>query len=116
MDTEAKTIRETELDRVGEYQEAILTLHQYDHLVTPNPDLVVLNGQTNEFKEPVFVDHMGRVILPANDEYKRLKSISFEEGTNGASQYSDPKKVVSIEPRFRGQKVAAYVVYLEDTE
>jgi len=96
LDSEAKTIRETELDQVGEYKKACLAFS--DDSIAPE-DL------------DVFIDKLGRAILPSYSRYQKIRSIQFMG--DGNSGQSGEKKVLSAEPRYKGQKVVAYVAYLE---
>lgn len=98
LDEEAKTIRETELDQVGEYR----------------PVSVRVSSDSEDWKSEVldaFVDRLGRVLLPPKSQFENALSITFLDGGNGANPI---KMVERIETRFRGDKVAAYVVYLEE--
>jgi hypothetical protein len=97
LDQEAKTIRETDLDWTGGYHSVFLQIRD-----APSEEAEVL------------IDALGRVILPAKGKYLNLVSITFLEERNGGSP---PVRVVgSVESRFRGDRVAAYVIYLkEDT-
>jgi hypothetical protein len=100
LDEEAKTIRETELDHVGEYRSVSVRVPSTD----PGVDW---KAETLE----VFVDKWGRVILPGREKYKQTLSVTFLDNENGGEPTL--RNVVQVEGRFRGQKTAAYVVYLE---
>lgn len=100
LDEEAKTIRETELEHVGEYRTASVRVPSDD----PGVDW---KAETLE----VFVDKWGRIILPGKDKYERVLSINLLDDENGGQ--STLQNVVRVERRFRGQKIATYVVYLE---
>lgn len=115
LDDEAKTIRETELDQVGGYQEAALTYpREYGIPPDSETDLVVDKDAQVIESIQVFVDKLGRVILPAKVKYEQLLSVTFLDEENG----SEPivRNVVRVETRFKGKKVSAYVVYLEARE
>jgi hypothetical protein len=110
MDFEARTIRETELDRSGVYREASLQFHPTVNLMTPDPDITSVGVEGLVRVENVFVDTMGRVILPADHMYDRLESITFLDEGNGESPR--PCMVERVEPRYLNQKASALVVYL----
>lgn len=114
LDQEAQTIRETELDQVGEYREATLTFRSCAQI--PDSDVSIL--RTGNFTQTlqVFVDKLGRVILPARNEYEHLESITFTDGSNGSEIRTEPRPVTNTEARYRGPKIVAYVIYLEDPE
>ena len=96
LDEEAKTIRETNFDQAGEFRKA---------------KLLFADGIQPE-ETQVFVDCFDRVILPAKRYYLGVKKIMFMDGTNGSSLRS--QKVVTVEPRFKGDTMTTLVVYLED--
>jgi hypothetical protein len=79
-------IRETEFDEVGEYQDATL----------------VIEGSAITLE--VFVDRLGRVILPAQGN-----AVQFVSIPSGAV----PRKVIRIENRYRGDRPITQVLYLE---
>jgi hypothetical protein len=86
------TIRETELDRAGGFQKAIL--HYEDELF----DSVV----------EVFVDRLGRIILPASEPaYRALRGVTFMNGSESSHE------VVKIETRYQGEEEQDLVLYLE---
>jgi hypothetical protein len=86
---EMSSIRQTELDKIGGgFRSAILA---------PGEDTPI----------QVFVDKLGRVILPADTDIKSLSTIQFDD--NGAV-----RTVVQFEPRYEGDKQVAWVVYLAE--
>jgi hypothetical protein len=103
LDDEARTIRETELDQVGEYQEATLSFRVSEDGV----------GRTDE-KTQVFIDKLGRALLPPDSRYRDLEKIYFPGEGNGSEPVA--RDVVNVETRFKGQKISSYIVYLEAKE
>lgn len=85
-------IRETELDRSGSYRKALLEF-EHKHL------------NDNDVSSDVFVDRLGRVITPAEQPWTQLKRVQFAG--------EQPHKVVKKEKRYAGDKVVAFVIYLE---
>lgn len=90
-------IRETELDRSGSYRKATA--------VFTNPS----GGSCPILPMDLFVDRLGRVITPAEGTWDSLVSVYFEGETL-------PRKVVKTEKRYEGDKIVAYVIYLEAKE
>lgn len=90
---EMSTIRQTELDQSGHYEEVFLSF----------------GDSTRNRTQDVFVDRLGRVVLPAKDEYGMLLSVSFQS-TNGEGKIT--KAVVDKEPRYEGTRRSALVIYL----
>lgn len=85
-------IRETELDLSGGFESMVLHFEDEDHLI-------------GSFA----VDRLRRVMLPPVPSYKKVRAITFED--------SDKEKaVVRIEERFKGNRVSAFVVYVEALE
>jgi hypothetical protein len=90
-------IRETELDRTGGFRRAKMracssccdTMHTL-------PD------------SEVFVDRLGRVLLPARDPYVHVELISLDG--------DDFREIVRREPRYEGENQVAWVCYLEPFE
>ena len=100
LDEEAKTIRETDLDQVaGEYQEVVLSFR------------VDESGAGSQERAQVFVDKLGRIVLPPDARYQELEEVIFLDEENGGEPTN--RNVVKVESRFKGQKVSSYVVYLE---
>jgi hypothetical protein len=91
------TIRQTELDQSGHYEEAFLSFAD----------------QSLNRTQDVFVDRLGRVVLPAKPEYETLLSVSFMS-TNGEGKVT--KKVVDKEPRYEGTRRSALVICLATEE
>lgn len=86
---EMGVIRETELDRVGGFKRATL-------LACPNGVARV---------EDVFVDRLGRVLLPARSPFDEAELISLDQ---------EPfREIVRREPRYEGENQVAWVCYLE---
>ena len=90
---EMSTIRQTELDKSGHFEEAYLTFAD----------------KTLSRTQDIFVDRLGRVVLPAKPEYEMLESISFMS-VNGEGKVT--KEVVNKEPRYEGTRRSALVIYL----
>ena len=101
LDEEAKTIRETELDQVGEYRNVAVRI--------PSDTEAGVDWASETLD--VFVDRLGRVLLPPKKKFEQAISVTFLDDENGGE--STLKKVVQVENRFKGQKLAAYVIYLE---
>ena len=85
------TIRETELNRSGQYKRALL--HYSDSAF----DAV----------ENIYVDGLGRVILPPVENYRQLAGITFLDKSE------ERKAVAALEVRFQGRQESDYVLYLE---
>ena len=96
LDVEAQTIRETELDPDGGYRSVSV------QVPSDTQDWVAVEA---------FVDRLGRVFLPPRPAFGEAISVIFLDEGNGGN--SETRKVVRVESRFRGEKVAAYVVYVE---
>jgi hypothetical protein len=94
---EMATIRQTDLNKSGHYEEAFLTFAD----------------STMNRTQDVFVDQLGRLVLPAKPEYETLLSVSFRS-VNGEGE--DTRTVVSKEPRYEGTRRSALVVCLESKE
>jgi len=88
-----KTIRETEFDRTGGFKAA----HIY-RLGTPNESIFA----------KLFVDRIGRVIVPTDEHWETATHIEFQGGKKRA--------VVKKETRYEGQEEVALVMYLEAKE
>lgn len=85
-------IRETELDHPGGFQRAQVLFEDS-------------RGNEYEWNQDVFVDALGRVITPVDDPWRELAAVKFA---------SEPRrKMVKRETRYEGDKVVAFVVYLE---
>jgi hypothetical protein len=82
-------IRETELDRAGDYRTVRVWYH---------------DGASSGYAKDAFVDRLGRVVTPASEKLFDLVQLNGEEA---------PRKVVRREPRYEGDKVVSYVSYLE---
>jgi len=80
-------IKETELDHPGQVER----LH--------------LEFESNSGFEDVFVDKLGRLIVPNDDKWRYLKSV--HRGNGHGSQ-----KVVRIEKRYEGDQETDLVIYL----
>ena len=89
---EMGAIRETELDRVGGFKRATL-------LAAPNGVARI---------EDVFVDRLGRVLLPARPPFDEAELISTDQGPF--------REIVRREPRYEGEDQVAWVCYLETEE
>ena len=86
---EMGTIRETEFDRTGGFKRAAL-------LTQPGGLRMV---------EDVFVDRLGRVLLPVRYPFNDAELISLDGGAF--------REIVRREPRYEGEKQVAWVCYLE---
>jgi hypothetical protein len=82
-------IRETEFDKVGEHQKVS----------------IIYDGGSLSLE--VFVDRLGRVILPHRDFDGIVLSVSLPDGTT-------PRPVVRSESRFQGDRPVSQVLYLEN--
>ena len=91
---EMATIRQTELDQSGHYEEVFL----------------VFADQTLNRSQDVFVDRLGRVVLPAKPEYDQLLSVAFMS-SNGEGKVT--RVVVDKEPRYEGTRRSSLVIYLD---
>lgn len=97
LSEEEQSIRETTLDKSGGFKKAHL------RFADSNLDRV----------EDIFMDTLGRVVLPPEQEYQELQSVAIIE-VNGGKQHT--QAVVSLETRFEGEHVSAFVIYLEAKE
>ena len=88
---EEGAIRETELDFAGEYEEVTLRIK---------------DGASETMR--VFVDKLGRVILPSEPKYGNVESICIHNGSGRLE-----KEVLKREPRYQGERLASWVYYLE---
>ena len=86
MRHEAETIRETELDRLGGFE------------------IGRLETADENWEASIFVDRLGRVVLPGESKYENISSVSLGGKTH---------KVTRVEPRYQGTRLAAWVYYLE---
>ncbi len=82
-------IRETELDRTGNYCAARVWFS---------------NADPAGYPKDVFVDRLGRVVMPVSE--KLFEKVLFDDD-------KVPRKVVKREPRYEGDKIVALVTYLE---
>lgn len=89
---EMAIIRETQLDLMGGFRRARLKASSYDM------------AHTLSDKE-VFVDRLGRVLLPARAPYDDVEFVAIEGGPL--------QEIVRREPRYEGEKQVAWVCYLE---
>lgn len=86
---EMGAIRETEFDRTGGFRRATLLAH---------PEGVAR-------VEDVFVDRLGRVLIPARAPFDEAELVSLDQGPF--------LEIVRREPRYEGGKQVAWVCYLE---
>ena len=86
-DTEALLVRETELVKAGGYFPATLAC------------------QGEDICCDVFIDRLGRVVLPGGANVEKITGVSVR-GAN-------VQKVLNREPRYRGDQIIAWVLYLE---
>jgi hypothetical protein len=100
LDEEARTIRETELSVAGEYREAVLSFRMEE------------DGTGSEERVQALVDRLGRVLLPPDARYQDVEEVAFLDEGNGGGPSN--KRVIKVEGRFKGEKLAAYVAYLEE--
>lgn len=89
---EASTIRETELDHAGGFQECCMEFE----------DKSVKTSM-------VFVDKLGRLITPAGEPYEQLRSVMLEGETVR-------RTVVKREARYEGDRITSLVQYPESME
>ena len=87
-------IRETELDRTGGFRKAQMKA------CAPCCDTMHTLPDTE-----VFVDRLGRVLLPARDPYTHVELVSLDGGAF--------REIVRRESRYEGEKQVAWVCYLE---
>jgi hypothetical protein len=88
------SIQETEFDSTGVFRKAFLEFE----------------SEGNNCRMDVFVDRLGRVVLPAEEVYSRLLRVSFfREGGSKVVVHD----VVRMESRYEGHRKSALVVYLE---
>lgn len=92
------TVKETELDRPGFFRKAFLEFIE----------------EGNNVWMDVFTDKLNRIVLPADDVYGSLVYVTFDEV--GDDEKIVRRKVVRMEPRYRGDKKSALVVYVESKE
>ena len=85
---EAQTIRETEFNQSGGFERGWL------HIV----------GHESR-EENLFVDRLGRVVLPGDQTYEGVIAVSLIGSTR--------RKVTRIEPRYKGNRRVAWVCCLE---
>ena len=87
-------IRETELDRTGGFRRAKLkACSSFCETMHELPD------------REVFVDRLGRVLLPARDPYAHVELVSLD---------GNPfQEIVQREPRYEGENQVAWVCYLD---
>jgi len=97
LSEDERAIRETVLDQSGGFKKVQL---QY------------ATASLNEV-EDVFVDTLGRIILPPEQKYQELQSVTFI-GVNGGE--AEPRDVVNMETRYEGNLVSDFVIYLEVQE
>ena len=83
---EAATIRETELDRVGKFVPCQLII-----------------GEEEAFNTSVFVDRLGRVILPGEAKYEQTVCVRLGDKAHPVSR---------VESRYQGEQLVAWVCYL----
>jgi hypothetical protein len=88
--SEAATIRETELDRVGGFKDGVL------HYALDTSCL----GEMGE----LFVDRLGRVILPSHPRYEDVKAVDLD---------GVKKQVARIDARYEGEERVAWVLELK---
>lgn len=89
---EMGAIRETELDRAGGFKRA--TLVDYPGGAASVAD--------------VFVDRLGRVLLPVRPPFDGAELVCLDQGPF--------REIVRREPRYEGEKQVAWVCYLEEGE
>lgn len=81
-------IRETELDRPGRYADV---------------NLYFKDGRVDAAR--LFVDQLGRIIVPVDPQWETLEYAVVESGSK--------RKVVRQETRYEGERPSVQVVYLE---
>lgn len=96
LSKEFREIRETDLSRSGGFHKALL------HYEESGFDAV----------EEIFVDRLGRVILPASEPaYRTLKGVTLMDGPPEIRQ-----EVVKTEVRYKGEEETDLVLYLSKEE
>lgn len=90
ISAEDATVRETELDPIGGFKE------------------VTLISKGGKVAAEAFVDKLGRVAIPGRYPIERLKAVAIEDGPQ--------QFVVRAEPRYKGEDVTTWVIYLEERE
>jgi len=88
---EAQIIRETEFSQSGGFERGWLNIAGHESR-----------------DEDLFVDRLGRVVLPGDQMYEGVTAVSII----GESR----RRVARIEPRYKGNKRVAWVCYLEKKE
>lgn len=97
LSEEDKSIRETELDHSGGFKKVYLEFADEG-----------LNST-----EDVFVDRLGRLVVPPEQKYQELQKVTFISINGGDTS---PRRVVNFESRYEGDIISAFVVYLESEE
>lgn len=93
LSEEDRSVRETQLEHSGGYRKA--------HLKFSDSSLNITTD--------VFVDQLGRLILPPEQVYQELTGAIFID-TNGGENL---RGICNLEKRYEGSTVSAFVVYLE---
>jgi hypothetical protein len=90
LEAEDATVRETELDHVGSFK------------------AVTLISKEGKVATEAFIDKLGRVAIPGRFPINQLKAVAIEDGPQ--------QFVVRVEPRYKGDDVTTWVIYLEERE
>lgn len=104
------SIRQTDLDRPGHFEEVLLV---FEDVPVGTEDVSVDSKGRSSVTQDVFIDRLGRMVLPAKAEYESLKEVHFMS-ENGEGPIV--KEVINKEPRYEGTRKSALVVYLGDVD
>ena len=97
LSLEDRSIKETSLDKSGGFKKADLVFADHS-----------LDGE-----EDVFVDMLGRLVLPPEQKYQELMSVTLKMSNGGPPVV---QQVVNMETRYEGNYVSAFVIYLDAQE
>jgi len=98
LSEEDRSIRESVLDKSGGFRKAHLEFADHS-----------LDGE-----EDVFVDTIGRLVVPPEQKYQELQRVTILDANGGIPP--TPRQVVGLENRYEGQYVSAFVIYIESEE
>ena len=90
IEANARIIRETDLSLTGGYRSATITVGPHS------------------WETDVFVDRLGRVVMPGRKASEDIEAVTL--------QGKGSQKVLNKEPRYRGNDLTAWVLYLEPLE
>lgn len=95
MSEEDRSIRESVLDKSGGFYRARLEFADHDL----------------DCEDDVFIDTIGRLVVPPEQKYQELQMVTILEANGGTAP--TPRQVVSMENRYEGEYISAFVIYLE---